>query len=446
MQQSLQFLQAPALELQSLVQQEIEINPVLEESPDEGKPETDADDWDKQLKELRQKDEEWREYFAQSNTPAASYNPEAAERRQFLFDSQVEAPHLADHLMRQLTLSTSTPDMIRVGEEIIGNIDDAGFLKVQLVEVAQSARVEYAVAQTTLDLIQTFDPVGVAARDLRECLLIQITRLGKSNELEAQMVAHYLPELGRKKYQDIARAMKVPLERVQAAAQFVATLQPRPGSCFSSDDKQNIVQAELSVQKVGDEWVVVMNDDPVPRLRISDTYKDLLVSNGHDAGLREYLKEKIRAGKFLIKCLHQRQTTIFNIATEIVKRQRAFFDQGVAHLKPLTMNQVAEVVGVHETTVSRAIANKYVQTPYGLFDLKYFFTPGYQTASGEVMSNTSVKDAIQDLISRESATKPLSDQEIVKILSERGIPLARRTVAKYRSELGLLPSNLRRSM
>ena len=446
MQQSLQFLQAPAMELQSLVQQEIEINPVLEESPEEAKPEADAEDWDKQLKELRQKDEEWREYFAQSNTPAATYNPEAAERRQFLFDSQVEAPHLSDHLLRQLTLTTSNPEMIRVGEEIIGNVDDAGFLKIPLVEVAQSARVEYPTAQAALDLIQTFDPVGVAARDLRECLLIQINRLGKSEELEALVVGQHLAELGRKKYQDIARALKVPLDRVQAAAQFIATLQPRPGSSFSSDDKQNIVQAELSVQKMGDDWVVVMNDDPVPRLRISDTYKDLLVNNGHDTGLREYLKEKIRAGKFLIKCLHQRQTTIFNIATEIVKRQRAFFDQGVAHLKPLTMNQVAEVVGVHETTVSRAIANKYVQTPYGLFDLKYFFTPGYQTATGEVMSNTSVKDAIQDLISRENPAKPLSDQEIVKILSERGIPLARRTVAKYRSELGLLPSNLRRSM
>ena len=446
MQQSLQFLQAPALELQSLVQQEIEINPVLEESPDEPKPEADAEDWDKKIQELRQKDEEWREYFSQSNTPTASYNPEAAERRQFLFDSQVEAPHLSDHLMRQLTLSTSNAEMLRVGEEIIGNVDDAGFLKVPLVEVAQSARVEYSVAQATLDMIQTFDPVGVAARDLRECLLIQINRLGKGNELEAQVVSHCLAELGRKKYQDIARALKAPLERVQAAAQFIATLQPRPGSSFSSDDKQNIVQAELSVQKSGDNWVVVMNDDPVPRLRISDTYKDLLVNNGHDASLREYLKEKIRAGKFLIKCLHQRQTTIFNIATEIVKRQRGFFDEGVAHLKPLTMNQVAEVVGVHETTVSRAIANKYVQTPFGLFDLKYFFTPGYQTASGAVMSNTSVKDAIQDLIARESSTKPLSDQEIVKILSERGIPLARRTVAKYRSELGLLPSNLRRSM
>jgi RNA polymerase sigma-54 factor len=446
MQQSLQFLQAPALELQSLVQQEIEINPVLEEATEEPKAESaDNDEFDKELEQLRQKDEEWREYFSQSNSPTAPYNPEAAERRQFLFDSQVEAPHLSDHLTRQLSLATSHPEMLRVGEEIIGNLDEAGFLKIPLVEVAQSAQVEYDVAQNTLALIQTFDPVGVAARDLRECLLIQIDRLGKSEEIEATMVSQFLSELGRKKYQDIARALKVPLERVQAAAQFIATLQPRPGSSFSSDDKQNIVQAELAVQKSGDDWVVVMNDDPVPRLRISDTYKDLLASNGHDPGLREYLKEKIRAGKFLIKCLHQRQQTIFNIATEIVKRQRGFFDEGVAHLKPLTMNQVAEVVGVHETTVSRAIANKYVQTPYGLFDLKYFFTPGYQTATGEVMSNTSVKDAISDLISRENTAKPLSDQEIVKILSERGIPLARRTVAKYRAELGLLPSNLRRS-
>jgi len=283
MQQSLQFLQAPAMELQSLVQQEIEINPVLEEAAEEAKPEADAEDWDKQIEELRQKDEEWREYFSQSNTPTASYNPEAAERRQFLFDSQVEAPHLSDHLLRQLTLGTSHPEMLRVGEEIIGNLDDAGFLKIPLVEVAQSAQVDYAIAQNTLALIQTFDPVGVAARDLRECLLIQIDRLGKSEELEAVMVSQFLGELGRKKYQDIARALKVPLDRVQAASQFIATLQPRPGSSFSSDDKQNVVQAELAVQKSGDDWVVVMNDDPVPRLRISDTYKDLPANSSSSA-------------------------------------------------------------------------------------------------------------------------------------------------------------------
>ena len=255
-----------------------------------------------------------------------------------------------------------------------------------------------------------------------------------------------MKELGRKKYQDIARALKVPIERIQHAAQVIATLQPRPGSAFSTEDKQNVVQAELSVKRDGDNWVVVMNEDPLPRLRISDTYKDLLAHNGKDRNLRDYLKDKIRAGKFLIKCLHQRQQTIFNIATEIVKRQHDFFEKGVAQRKPLTMNQVAEVVGVHETTVSRAIANKYIQTPFGVYDLKLFFTPGYQTKSGQVMSNTSVKEAIQDLITREDPRKPLSDHEIVKILSERGIPLARRTVAKYRAELNILPSNLRREV
>jgi RNA polymerase sigma-54 factor len=252
-------------------------------------------------------------------------------------------------------------------------------------------------------------------------------------------------ELGRKKFQDIARALKVPLDRVQQAAGFLGTLQPRPGSTFSAENKQNVVHAELAIYKEAGEWIVALNEDPVPRLRISDTYKDLLASNGGDAGLREYLKDKIRAGKFLIKCLHQRQQTIYNIAVEIVKRQEEFFEHGSSHLKPLTMNQVAEVVGVHETTVSRAISNKYAQTPWGLFDLKYFFTPGYQTASGEVISNTSVKESIQELIQREDPKKPLSDQEIVKILSEKGIPLARRTVAKYRAELGVLPSNLRKA-
>ncbi len=231
-------------------------------------------------------------------------------------------------LLRQLTLASSHPEIVKIGQEIIGNLDDAGFLKIPLAEIAQSAQVEYAVAQNALALIQNFDPVGVAACDLGECLLIQIQRLGKGGELEATIVSQYLGELGRKKYQEIARALKVPLERVQTAAQFIATLQPRPGSSFSSDNKQNIVQAELAVQKNGDDWIVVMNDDPVPRLRISDTYKDLLVNNGHDPNLREYLKEKIRAGKFLIKCLHQRQTTIFNIATEIVKRQRGSSTRG----------------------------------------------------------------------------------------------------------------------
>ncbi|MEM1059543.1 MAG: RNA polymerase factor sigma-54 [Verrucomicrobiota bacterium] len=466
MQQSLQFLQAPALELQSLVQQELEINPVLEDAAEQEKPlngeasensespETPErtkederkerdEEWDKEFDTLARNEEEWRDYFAQNNS-TNRYSQEAAERRQFLFDSQVEAPRLSDHLQRQLTFATTDPTDRRIGEEIIGNLDDAGYLGVTLEDIAISCQVEFERAAPVLELIQGFDPAGVGARDLQECLLLQLRRMPGDHELETTIVAHYMDRLGRKKYQEIARALKVPLERIQAATRLIATLQPRPGSVFATEDKQNVVQPELSVSKQNGDWVVALNNDPLPRLRISDTYKDLLASNGNDRGLRDYLKDKIRAGKFLIKCLHQRQQTISNIANQIVKHQKEFLENGVASLKPLTMNQVAEEVGVHETTVSRAIANKYIQTPWGVYELKYFFTPGYQTSSGEVMSNTSVKDAIQDLVARENPRKPLSDQEIVKILGERGIPLARRTVAKYRAELNILPSNLRR--
>jgi RNA polymerase sigma-54 factor len=445
MQQSLQFLQAPALELQSLIQQELEINPVLEDGAGETKGDSAPDDdpeWERELEILKKNDEDWREFFAQSRN---GYSSEAAERRQYFFDSVAEAPHLSEHLHRQLALSTNSPETLRAGEEIIGNLDDRGFLKIPLEDIASSCGVPIEKTREALALIQTFDPVGVGARDLQECLLIQIDRLGKSEDVEAAIVSHYWNELGRKKYGEIAKALKISSDRVHTAAQFISTLQPRPAANFSSEDKQNIVCAELAVQKNGDDWMVIMNEESLPRLRISDTYKDLLATRGDDPGVRSYLKEKIRAGKFLIKCLHQRQQTIHSIAMEIVRRQRDFFEQGVSHLKPLTMSQVAEAVGVHETTVSRAIANKYIQTPHGLFDLKFFFTPGYQTSSGETLSNTSVKDAISDLISREDPKKPYSDQEIVKILAERGIPLARRTVAKYRGDLNILPSNLRKA-
>ena len=336
MQQSLQFLQAPVLELQALVQQEMEMNPTLEESTPDPEPADDGDggegeDWDKQLEELRQKDEDWREYFAQSSSTSA-YDPEAAERRQFLFDSQVEAPRLSDHLRQQLNLSTQDIELVKAGEEIIGNLDESGYLQCTLMEIAQAAQVDYGIVQEALQLIQGFDPIGVAAADLRECLLIQIRRLGKEREVETAIISKFFGELGRRKYHEISRALKVPIERVQQAAQYISTLQPRPGSSFSSDLKQNVVQAELAVERGNDgNWVVIMNDDPVPRLRISDTYKDLLASgNGNDPGLRDYLKDKIRSGKFLIKCLHQRQQTIQNIALEIVKRQSAFFENGTA--------------------------------------------------------------------------------------------------------------------
>jgi RNA polymerase sigma-54 factor len=249
--------------------------------------------------------------------------------------------------------------------------------------------------------------------------------------------------LGKRRIPEIARGLELSVDEVQEAIRRISRLEPRPGRAFLSDNNQYILP-EVFVQKVGDDFVVTTNNDQIPHLRISNTYKDLMAQSSNSAEVLNYIREKIRAGKFLIKSLHQRQQTILSIGMEIVKRQREFMEKGVAFLKPLTMVQVAEVVGVHETTVSRAVSGKYMQTPQGIFEMKYFFTAGIQTATGEGMSNTSVKDMIADMFRKEDPTKPLSDQEIVKMLQEKGIVIARRTVAKYRSELNILPSNLRK--
>jgi RNA polymerase sigma-54 factor len=249
--------------------------------------------------------------------------------------------------------------------------------------------------------------------------------------------------LKKRRFPEIARGLGIEVEDVQEAAGRIANLEPRPGRAYLPDNHQYILP-EVFVSKVGDEWQVTTNNDQVPHLRISNSYKDLMSQAESSAEVREWIREKIRAGKFLIKSLHQRQTTILNIAKEIVKRQSEFMEKGPAFLKPMTMVQVAEVVGVHETTVSRAVSGKYMQTPQGLFEMKYFFTSGIKTASGEGMSNTSVKGMIDEMVKKEDPSKPLSDEEIVKLLQEKGIQIARRTIAKYRSELNILPSHLRK--
>src|SRR5215472_12226631 len=249
--------------------------------------------------------------------------------------------------------------------------------------------------------------------------------------------------LGKRRIPEIARGTGKSVDEVQDALERIARLEPRPGRAFLPDNDQYILP-EVFVQKMGDEFVVTTNNEHIPHLRISNTYKDLMSQGGNSAEVRNYIREKIRAGKFLIKSLHQRQETIFKIAREIVNRQREFMEKGVSHLKPLTMVQVAEVVGVHETTVSRAVSGKYIQTPQGVFEMKYFFTASIQTASGDGVSNTSVKDMIAEIFKGEDAAAPLSDQEVVKMLKDKGIVIARRTVAKYRTELNILPSNLRK--
>jgi RNA polymerase sigma-54 factor len=454
LQQSLLILQTPLLELRNLVQQEMETNPVLEELPEEvrtderGEAEPSADDnFDNEFQKLASLDEEWRDYMAQS----ASYSfdgsrnsREAQEKRQFLFDSIPVQDTLQQNLIGQLNQSVLSASDRKAAELVIGNIDDNGFLQSTPEEMALNSGIPQEDFEKMLALIQGFYPPGVGARDLRECLLIQLQRQEKENTLEYNIVSEHMEDLGRRRFPEIARRMGMSVEDVQKAAGNIARLNPRPGQVFAAAP-QNYVLPDVIVEKVDGEYQITLNNEQIPHLRISNLYKDIIASgNTQSSEVKDYIRDKIRGGKFLIRSIHQRQQTIFNIAQQIVSRQRDFLEHGPSHLKPMIMREVADAVGVHETTVSRAVSGKYMATPQGVFEMKYFFTSGYQTATGESLSNISVKEAILDLVKHENGSAPLSDHEMVEILGERGIPIARRTVAKYRDELNILPSHMRR--
>jgi RNA polymerase sigma-54 factor len=452
LQQSLLILQTPLLELRNLVQQEMETNPVLEELPEE--PRTDEpseaepsadDNFNDEFQKLASLNEEWRDYMAQSaSSDGARRSKEAEERRQFLFDSIPVQETLQQNLFGQLNQSMLRPSDRKAAELIIGNIDDNGFLQSTPEEMALNSGVPQEDFEKMLALIQTFYPAGVGARDLRECLLIQLKRGGKENCIEYKIVSEHMEDLGRRRFPEIARRIGISVEEVQRAADNIARLNPRPGQVFAAAP-QNYVLPEVTVEKVDGDYQIILNNEQIPHLRISNLYKDIIASgDAQSSAVKNYVRDKIRSGKFLIRSIHQRQQTISNIAQQIVLRQRDFLEHGPSHLKPMTMAEVADAVGVHETTVSRAVSGKYMATPQGIFEMKYFFTSGYQTATGESLSNTSVKEAVLDLVKHESGSAPLSDHEIVEILSERGIPIARRTVAKYRTELNILPSHMRR--
>ncbi len=448
LQQSLQILQVPMLELRTLIQVELDGNPTLEMEDHEPESKTedkqrDAEEFDVEFDRLSKLDDEWRDYMAQS-TNYVRRSTEDDERRQFFFDSLTKNETLQEHLLEQLRSSELSKDDVQLGELLIGNTNDTGFLTVSPDDIAANTGLEIADLVRVLETIQTFHPVGVCSRDLRECLLIQLKRIGKEGSLEWRIVSNHIEDLGKKRYPEIARRCGTTVDCIQRAANFIATLDPKPGQIFSADPN-NYVLPDVTVEKVSGAWQVTLNGDQIPHLRISNTYKDLMAQTANKEDVRDYIRDKIRNGKFLIKSIHQRQQTISNIAHEIVKRQTEFLERGPSGLKPMTMVQIADIVGVHETTVSRAISGKYMSTPHGVFEMKYFFTPGYQTAGGESMSNTSVKGVIAEMVKSEDGKNPLSDKEIVDLLEEKGIPIARRTVAKYRNELNILPSNMRKS-
>ncbi|HZL45062.1 MAG TPA: RNA polymerase factor sigma-54 [Opitutaceae bacterium] len=459
--QSLKILQVAALDLRSVIQEELQNNPTLEELPmdgvnldqngseapdqaasPEGAESREELDFSKSFDILTKIDDDWRDDQAQAGN-GQPYTSEAAEKRQHFFDSLVSETSLQEHLMRQAELSDCPPQVLSAIRYLVGSIDDRGFLTATPADIALMSGLALMDVQAALKLLKSFDPPGIGALDLKDCLLFQLEAKGRGGSIAARIVRDHFELLTRRRIPDLARRLGVSVEEVQTAIEEIGTLDPSPGRRFA-DDNNRVVVPDVTVEKDNGQWKILLNNDYIPRLRISQTYRELIAKGQLSKDERDYLRERMRSGRFLINSIEQRQQTIERITREIIKVQEEFFEHGVARLKPLTMTQIADVVGVHETTVSRAIANKYIKTPHGVFDIKYFFTPGYQAHGGDAVSNTSVKEMINDLIAGEDRAHPLSDQELVARLENKGINIARRTVAKYREELGLLPSNLRR--
>lgn len=489
--QSLKILQVPTLDLRATIMEELQTNPVLEELPGtevsieaESEPDsTESEEFpsDRESEEiktdseqadpsevsqgedepaetaeeidfgedefaiLREMEEDLREHFAEEYSEGhhSGGSPEAEQKRKFFFDSIVSETSLQEHLLDQLKLCDVSEEEHIAMEYLIGSLDENGFLGTELSEIALASGLPLMDLQTALEVLCSFDPLGIGARDLQDCLLRQLIARDKEESVMATIVRDHFKLLIRRRVPELSRKLSLSTDAIHQAIEKIAELDPAPGRRFA-EDQNRTVSPDARIEKIGDEWAITLNDEFIPKLRINRTYKDLMAKGKLNSKEKEYLKNQIRAGKFLIGSIEQRQRTIERIAQSILKFQTGFFEKGVGSLKPLTMATVAKELGVHETTVSRALAQKYVDTPHGLFEFKYFFTPGYKASDGTLVSNTSVKETISELISQEDLSKPMSDREIVDLLKDRDIKIARRTVAKYREELGILPTNLRR--
>jgi RNA polymerase sigma-54 factor len=464
LQQAIQLLQLSTLELEQVVRKELEDNPLLEEiqqetqdvdaeaespaSTDPGATETPPAPAEPASKETSSVDGERADELPFDLTQAVFDEPEertpvsTEEREDLPFENLGRTgTSLDEHLNEQLRWATDDPRMVAIGEAIVGNIDDDGYLRAEVDEIALGMGASVEEVEQALRLVQGFDPTGVGARTVRECLLLQLTADSEPDPISVEIVEKHFEDLEKRRYSEIARALKQPLDRVMESIEEIQGLEPKPGRRFAVSD-QRYIAPDVSIHKVGDDYVVVLNEEGIPRLRVNALYRSLLRRSDGDA--KQYVEQKLRSAVWLIKSVEQRQRTLRKVTQSLVKFQRDFLDRGVAHLRPLALRDVGEDIGMHESTISRVTTNKYVETPQGLFELKYFFHSGIASDSGEMVSSVSIKKTIRDMVAAEDSGKPLSDQEVAQVLRGQGLNIARRTVAKYREELGIMPSHQRR--
>lgn len=456
LQQAIKLLQMSRMELESAVRSELEENPILEEAEvlkeediqrtKEAATEVEAPESgnDQNSQDPQKQDEfEWESYIEANQKPPQSGM--AGSEEIMNYENVITASQtLHDHLYWQVKMNGFSQEEEMAADALIGAIDDDGYIKIPLEQIAAEENVELSLLEDTLTLIHEFDPAGVGARDLKECLLIQAKHLEEDTHDLVSLISNHLKDLEKKNYEAIAKALGREVGDVVEMCKIIYAMDPKPGRAFVSSDT-HYVTPDVYVYKVGDDYVVSLNEDGLPRLKISNFYKNML-KGGKTTGdkTQDYIQEKLRSAVWLIKSIHQRQRTIYKVAESIVKHQREFFEKGSEHLKPMVLRDIANDIGMHESTVSRVTTAKYVHTPQGIYELKYFFNSGISSSDGDSLASESVKIKIKDLVSKENPKNPLSDQKIVDLLKVEGIQIARRTVAKYRDVLKILPSSQRK--
>jgi len=456
LQMAIKLLQLSRLELLNTIRKELEENPALEEeihevavekSPDEQSDKASSDSSSTEEVTIQEKirdDIDWdnyiNEYSSSGRTHVEIERKDSPDFESFIAHKE----SLRDHLLWQLLMTAPTQEEENIGSLIVGSLNEDGYLDASIENLATMSGSDPEKIEQVLALMQTFDPTGVCARDLRECLLIQARHFNLNDTIVIKIIENHLNHLENKNYKAIAKSLKISVEDIIIAVKVIKSLEPRPGREFTEEEAQYI-NPDVFVYKLENEFVILVNDDGMPRLHVNNFYKNAFKEGGtFSDDAKEYIQEKMRSATWLIRSIHQRQKTIYKVMESILKFQRSFFDKGIAYLKPMVLRDVAEDIGMHESTISRVTTNKYVHTPRGIFELKYFFNSSIQRVQGEAIASASVQEKIRQIIESEDPKKPYSDDKISKLLKESNISIARRTVAKYREMMRVLPSNKRK--
>jgi len=468
LQQAIKLLQLSRLELSNVIQKELLENPVLEEQQGDDENKGDQDSHAQEVEKAKADDKghehltdeigsgdkdlqkepanfDWENYLGIYNAPGIPTTEKPPPDLPTYETTLTRSENLQEHLLWQIHLSKFDEREVEIATEMVGDINDDGYLKTPLEEIAEKCKCEIPTIERVLKKVQELDPSGVAARDLKECLILQVKILYQNNGIIIKIIQDHLPDLEKNNFQHIAKKIKLPVDDVRKIAKLIHDLEPKPGRSYNQENAQYITP-DVYVHKLGDEYIVALNEDGMPKLQVSNFYRRTMMK-GASVGdeTKEYINDKMRQAMWLIKSIHQRQRTLYRVAKSIVKFQRDFLDEGISHLKPLVLKDVAEDIDMHESTISRVTTNKYMHTPRGIFELKYFFSSGVKKTEGDDIAAEAVKNAIKKLVGEEDPKKPFSDQEIAKRLKEHAnIEIARRTVAKYREALRIPPSSKRR--